>query len=551
MRFPSSVPPLTCLFLSACRKLSANALFHHQAQRHLEAVLAAASSSVKESAKKIPQTPAAIHATVKTGNNKKPAAKKRKLSLNPNNLSATTTTPARPAGPPPVRSSAFTTGERSSATTVQKSNVMSTSTNPKGIGLAARTAAIEQGSPPPNTEDRMEDDGEKGVRDTTDMDKRGAVAAVPSEEDRRRVGPAAAAALAATAIPPISNGSLRAGAERSGGTGSGGGGAAAPAAAGGATGEKAVHSSPVEETAVSNKRGGVAPATAVGWEVAVAAPSRRPSPPSSVAGKVKRNYSGENNAGVQGEGWECRSKPTVAATAAADPNSERKEKQPLVAAAEAWCGAEASSLKRDAQQAKKRSWDEFENDGGSRKGVLKAGVRSTTSVVSCRSKSGNVLPKTESVPKAGNGWQPRDKSQPPAAISSGSTTPPVASVCRPSGAPEIVPVTDDDKQEAVADTPEVAAARAALAEAEALVGVDLPSLDKGPPDAEADCILCHVPRGAFLRAERGTKGFGWCHCLCAFSKGLLIENRVVKVGDANQEALRRNCCGVIPKKLTL
>lgn len=75
----------------------------------------------------------------------------------------------------------------------------------------------------------------------------------------------------------------------------------------------------------------------------------------------------------------------------------------------------------------------------------------------------------------------------------------------------------------------MAAARAALEEAEECVGVDLPSLDKGPPDAEADCILCHVPRGALLRAERGTKGLGWCHCLCAFSKGLLIEDRVVKV----------------------
>ncbi|CAN0264250.1 unnamed protein product, partial [Hapterophycus canaliculatus] len=58
-------------------------------------------------------------------------------------------------------------------------------------------------------------------------------------------------------------------------------------------------------------------------------------------------------------------------------------------------------------------------------------------------------------------------------------------------------------------------------------------------DAEADCILCHVPRGALLRAERGTKGLGWCHCLCAFSKGLLIEDRVVKTkghikGDGSQ-----------------
>lgn len=101
------------------------------------------------------------------------------------------------------------------------------------------------------------------------------------------------------------------------------------------------------------------------------------------------------------------------------------------------------------------------------------------------------------------------------------------------GAAGMLPVTR------VADTSEVTAAREALEKAQLLVGVDLPSLDKGP---EADCLLCHVPRGAFLRAERGS-GLGWCHVLCAFSKGLVIEDRVVKVGP-RCGAVR--CGAVIP-----
>lgn len=497
------------------------------------------------------------------------ASKKRKTSSDSGNASAITTS-ARPAGPALAVASASPTVERSSAASAQDSSAMSTSTSagghrvherkdgpttPRGVGLAvAGAATIEQGSPPPPTiEDQIEANIENGQRDMVDGDEEGPAAteggAVPSEEDGSRVGPAAAAALAATAIPPISNGSLRADAGRSGCTSSGGGGGAA--AAGGATGEKAVHPSPAEETAVLNRRDGGTPASAVGWEIAVAAAAKQKSPPSSsVSGKVKHAGPGETKRGngSQGEGWECRFKPAAAATTAADASAERKEKHELVAAAEAWCGAEASSLKRDAQQAKKRSWDEFENDSGSRGRVFAAGVRSATSVVSrsgnsnsnsSSSTSGNGVLKNDTVRKTGTGWQPRDKSLPPGAAGSSPATPaPSASgVCRPPGAPEIMPVADDERREAVADTPEVAAARAALEKAEALVGVDLPSLDKGPPDAEADCILCHVPRGAFLRAERGTKGFGWCHCLCAFSKGLLIENRVVKVCGANQEAI--------------
>lgn len=77
--------------------------------------------------------------------------------------------------------------------------------------------------------------------------------------------------------------------------------------------------------------------------------------------------------------------------------------------------------------------------------------------------------------------------------------------------------------------PEVAEALAALEKAEAVVGIDLPPKDKGPPDPEAVCMLCPVPRGAFLRAEKGNGGVAWCHCLCALSKELLIEDRVVKV----------------------
>lgn len=439
--------------------------------------------------------------------------------------------------------------------------------------MAGAKAVVPQGSPPPppprNTENRMGANGEKGDRVMT---ARGGeegpataaaeAAALQCEDDGNRVGPAAAAALAATAIRPIPKAPIRAGVERSGGTGGGGAGAAATAASNvGATGEKAVHPSPAEETAgVSKKTDGGAPA--VGWEVAVGAAARRSPPLSSGAGKPKLAASpGEANSGgcvVKGQRWDSRSKPAVATaaatttTATADPTAERKGKQGLAAVAEAWCGAEASSLKRDAQQAKKRSWDEFDTDSsGNCRGVVVAGVRSAPGVVSSSSSSkntsGNAVPKTEAAPKAGSGWQARDKSSlPPSAAATGSgstaaattttmttTAPSVATaVCRPTGAPEIMPVPDDEKRKVVVDTPEVAAARAALKKAEALVGVDLPSLDKGPPDAEADCILCHVPRGAFLRAEKGTKGFGWCHCLCAFSKGLLIENRVVKVREA-------------------
>lgn len=77
--------------------------------------------------------------------------------------------------------------------------------------------------------------------------------------------------------------------------------------------------------------------------------------------------------------------------------------------------------------------------------------------------------------------------------------------------------------------PEVAGALAALEEAEAVVGIDLPPKDKGPPDPDAVCMLCPVPRGALLKAEKGNGGVAWCHCLCALSKELLIEDRVVKV----------------------
>ena len=80
--------------------------------------------------------------------------------------------------------------------------------------------------------------------------------------------------------------------------------------------------------------------------------------------------------------------------------------------------------------------------------------------------------------------------------------------------------------------PDVAEALAALEKAEAVVGIDLPSQDKGPPDDDAVCVLCPVPRGAFLRADKGNGMVVWCHCLCALSKGLLIEDRVVKVSES-------------------
>lgn len=78
---------------------------------------------------------------------------------------------------------------------------------------------------------------------------------------------------------------------------------------------------------------------------------------------------------------------------------------------------------------------------------------------------------------------------------------------------------------------EVAAARAALQEAEEVVGIDTPSKDKGPREAEAVCELCPVRGGAFHRADKTRRNGAqlWCHCLCALSRGLLIVDRIVKV----------------------
>lgn len=92
---------------------------------------------------------------------------------------------------------------------------------------------------------------------------------------------------------------------------------------------------------------------------------------------------------------------------------------------------------------------------------------------------------------------------------------------------------DTAESAASIETAEVVAARAALEEAEAVVGLHLPSKDKGPPDADAVCLLCPQTRGAFLRAEKAAKNGppSWCHVLCAFSKGLVIEDRVVQVNS--------------------
>lgn len=218
-------------------------------------------------------------------------------------------------------------------------------------------------------------------------------------------------------------------------------------------------------------------------------------------------------------------------------------------AAEAWCGVEASNLKRDAQKATKRSWDDFESGGGGAAAAVKAaptegGARPEVSArasnlvsnssSSSKSKSGSVLagPASGSPPDAGSGGAGRDKAPPlPSSSLSAASAAAAGSASaahspaggRPKAPPASLPVT---RMHESVEHPEVVAARSALEKAQELIGVELPSLDKGP---EPDCVLCHVPRGAFLRAERGAK-LGWCHTLCAFSKGLVIEDRVVKVG---------------------
>eukprot|EP00752_Nemacystus_decipiens_P008457 g7559.t1 len=236
-------------------------------------------------------------------------------------------------------------------------------------------------------------------------------------------------------------------------------------------------------------------------------------------------------------GQEERSGPSPPAERAGAAREERHTAEGMTAAAEARCGIEAKNLKRDAQMATKRSWDDFENDAGTVVSKAAAprplpppdgglahpareGGAATNS--GCSSGSDHAGPAKEPSSSSSSPQPPepcsrcpsRDKHPPPPAACSSFDG-------RPRTALAGLPVTR--RQEAV-EPPEVKEARASLEEAQELMGVDLPSLDKGP---EADCVLCHVPRGAFLRAERGSK-LGWCHTLCAFSKGLVIEDRVVK-----------------------
>lgn len=264
----------------------------------------------------------------------------------------------------------------------------------------------------------------------------------------------------------------------------------------------------------------------------------------------------------------------------------------VVAVAGAWAGAEASRLKRDAQRAKKRSWEDFcvasstrddKNDVGNNscgastkqhtdtigkaekntkravrpantvacvvggKGsetLVKTAPRipisgATDLLLSSASTSGGPAMTTSVTSKTANSSIPSSatkasRSSKMIAKSCGAITANNGSV----GISSDVTVNggggggsggdgDSKLRTGVVETPEVAAARAALKEAETEIGIDLPSQDKGPPDAEAVCLLCPVPRGAFLRAERSKLGAtGWCHCLCALSKGLPIEDRV-------------------------
>ncbi|CAN0437933.1 unnamed protein product, partial [Ectocarpus fasciculatus] len=313
------------------------------------------------------------------------------------------------------------------------------------------------------------------------------------------------------ALPPPSRGKHRVGDGAEGDEEMAGGGENRPTAAAASTAWKG---SPGMDAA-ARMEGRVSPGAVAGWQSA----------------------SARAGAGANGT-------PHAAAAGAEAGASSAPEE--IVAAAEAWCGVEASRLKRDAQQAKKRSWDDFENGGNGSIGAAEAeaaaaavGRGAAEGVRSSMATSGDL--KAPPAPPPPSGWQRSAETPSPtptscAASASDLSARAPATSC-PSGEQRIastpaadggVVPTATTGGTAGGDTPEVAAARAALAEAEECVGVDLPSLDKGPPDAEADCILCHVPRGALLRAERGTKGLAWCHCLCAFSKGLLIEDRVVK-----------------------
>eukprot|EP00903_Cladosiphon_okamuranus_P016039 g14809.t1 len=287
------------------------------------------------------------------------------------------------------------------------------------------------------------------------------------------------AAGATGMVPPpttLNGSSARAETERSRGY-------AGVGVAGGAVGEKAVHAHPSSPAEQSTK----ADATA-------AAQRSSPSPPAA--------------------------RPGGAAAAARE---DRQRTEGIVAAAEAWCGAEASILKRDAQMATKRSWDDFENDANT---MAKAAAAAAAATDGGGGGGGHLARRATSPGDSGHHAGPARESSPSLPSEAGSRNkPPLAGAgCggRVRGAIASLPVT---RMHETVEPPEVVAARAALEKAQEVIGVDLPSLDKGP---EADCVMCHVPRGAFLRAERGSKQLGWIHCLCAFSKGLVIEDRVVK-----------------------
>lgn len=384
-----------------------------------------------------------------------------------------------------------------------------------------------------------------------------------------------------------------------------------------------------------------APTVAVGWEVAAAAAAKvaakaataKAAAATKMANETARKHSGEEGLrearsngtpvadgvadegvfvkeGTGYDGTEGGAKQTGGAPEG-DPGLEQSSLMSAegiaatVNAAETWSGTEASRLKRDAQQAKKRSWDDFaEGDGGVAVNVARDGDKATATASAmaaaaaagwhpkCDTGSINGKqgpPLTTSVGSEASG-KPKppvpsapsheptiddnrgDSSSVPSSINPGPPSPPSPSrvpfatatakaghsaraeaegslvgsradhsAQHSCGASDIAVAKAAAMPHAAtpaatvatlrADTPDIAAARAALEAAEAVVGIDLPSQDKGPPDAEATCLLCPVPRGAFLRAERATKGapLAWCHTLCAFSKGLLIEDRVVKV----------------------
>ncbi|CAN0386486.1 unnamed protein product, partial [Laminaria digitata] len=222
-----------------------------------------------------------------------------------------------------------------------------------------------------------------------------------------------------------------------------------------------------------------------------------------------------------------------------------------------------------AADSKKRSWVEFADmakpaaagAGAAAAGASRGGCPIARLVkpfgVASASASAARAPAAAAAPAGGGGAAAASSASraaaPAAAAPASAASAPPASASR-AASPAAAAAEDDDASDAgsdastetVPDTPEVAAAREAKTEARNCVGLKTPKKDKGPPDPDAVCVLCPHRRGALLRAEKGARtGLpAWCHVLCAFSKGLVIRDRVVQTrghvkGKAGEQC---SCC---------